>query len=130
MLNERQPNIDRNDGDMMHKKEMALIKVVVSKWMFILHKAQIIRYREVSMSYYIPRQWQRQLHQAYFRRRMKYKQTMFWFRNYHEASAVIEKRQICKIWNFFIDQHLTKCFFNFWVKWYEVKYGLTRTEMQ
>jgi hypothetical protein len=41
--NERQPNIDRNDVDMMQKKKMALIKVVFFKWMFIFHKAQIIR---------------------------------------------------------------------------------------
>jgi hypothetical protein len=73
VLNERQPSIDRNDGDMMLKKTMALIKDVFSKWMFILHKAQIIRYREVSMSYYILLQLQKQLHQTYFRRHMKYK---------------------------------------------------------
>ena len=36
VLNERQPSIDRNDGDMMHKKKIAVIKVVFSKWMFIL----------------------------------------------------------------------------------------------
>ncbi len=54
---------------------------------------------------------------------------MFWFLNYQEESAIVQKRQICKIWNSFIDQYLIKQYFKFWTDYYEVIYGVTRTVM-
>ena len=50
ILSERETIIDQNTGKMVRKKHMALIKCILSNWMFILHKAHTKNIRKISLS--------------------------------------------------------------------------------
>jgi Fe-S-cluster containining protein len=81
---------------------MILCKDVLHAWQFVYRKAQIKLYKEISLCYFIIRAWQKMLCRIYFRRRMKYKQKMFWLRNLQEETAIIQKRIVRTLWNSFI----------------------------
>ena len=126
VLSERKENINQKAGEI---RNIILFKHVLYAWKFLLGIAQLKRYQELSLNYTTIRGWQKQFHRTLFRKRMRHKQIMFWFRNLQDETALIPKRRLRKVFNSCIDQHLMKRYFNFWTNYYEVIHGFTRSEM-
>ena len=88
--------MDQSNG--MDKIKYEDSQNIFSALMFIQHKAQLKQYQEISSISNTWKVWRKSLHQTYFRRRMRYKQTMFWIDAMQINTRVMQKRIILKVW--------------------------------
>ena len=92
MLNHVDDSINFQDLIVQQRIAHRYLRHALQAWSFIQHKAQIRRYREISMEVRSFSVWKKKLYQTYFRRRMRYKHSMFWLRNMQDELSVITRR--------------------------------------